>query len=37
MFTIPASDIDFQNTSLLPASVKLKVKYRPSDNPRHTQ
>jgi len=29
IFTIPASDTDFQNTDLLPASAKLAVKYRP--------
>jgi len=37
IFTIPAPDTDFQNTGLLPASAKLEVKYRPSDNPRHMQ
>jgi len=26
--TIPASDTDYQNTGLLPASAKLAVKYR---------
>jgi len=26
IFTIPASDTDFQNTGLLPASAKLAVK-----------
>jgi len=29
IFTIPASDTDFQNTGLLPAFTKLAVKYRP--------
>jgi len=28
IFTIPASDTDFQNTGLLPASAKLAEKYR---------
>jgi len=37
IFIIPASDADFQNVGLLPASAKLAVKYRPSDNPRHMQ
>ena len=29
IFTIPASDTDFQNTGLLPASAKLAENYRP--------
>jgi len=28
IFTLLASDTDFQNTALLPASAKLAVKYR---------
>jgi len=36
IFKIPASGIDFQNTSFLPASAKLAVKYRPSGNPTNT-
>jgi len=34
---MPAPDTDFQNTGLLPASAKLAVKYRPSDNSKHMQ
>jgi len=40
IFTIPASDTDFQNTGLCQMSSKIParpVKYQPSNNPRHMQ